>query len=1216
MNSATAPSPSTWPRRLRNGLVAVLVAIALFALLGFLILPTLAKSKLESVVTQELGRRATLGKLEFNPFTLRARLTDFALADRDPQRSFVRFAMLDLDLSIASIWKRAPVFDGVRLLRPQVDLTRNEDGSYSIQDLVERLAAQPEGPPARFSINNIEVDDGSVALDDRPHRRKIVVSTVGIGIPFLSSFPYDAKIHVTPRLDGAVDGARFGLTGSSTSPFEDAQEATLELNLDALPLARYVEYVSMPRGLKLRNGALTTRLKLVFAAQKGDARTVVLSGTARVDQLALARPDDSPLAGAKTIDVALARLDWLARSIVLDRIVVDSPDIDLHRETDGALEIERLLASASKPAGDQAKTSTPTAPRAGQPGGTAPRSSEWRYALGEARVTNGILHVTDDAVSPAFKATLTNVAMQGRQLASTGGPGSIDVSFDADDGAHFVGQGAADLGNASARGHFALTNLRAGRLQPYYGAEVRAEFRRGTLDFAGDFDVASGSGGSRITLANGSAAIVGLEAFIPGEHDAALRIERADVGGMGIDTAKKTVNIETVEWKQGSIRVLRAKDGTVNFERVTRPAKALETAERRVASKAAAGGAWDVRVHKVSLERIAADVEDRVPEPAVRLRIGDARISAENVGSAPGSKTSLDVAARILPSGRVRVAGTLVADPLNVDVRINATGIDLAPLRPYFEPRTNIVVTSGSLAAKGRMIVAATRSGTPSASYAGDVTIGDFGSLDRPTSQDLVRWKTLTLSGIDATSEPFKAALGAVAVDQFYARVIVNPDATLNLQQLLAPEAAAAQAASPAASTTVSGVTTKELPGRTSSKELPVSIGRIQLSNGEVQYSDFFVKPNYTAHLTDVSGSVSALSATQAGTVELAGRVEGTAPVDVRGTLNPFAEQLQLDLTAKAADIDLPPLTPYSVKYAGYGIQKGKLSLEVHYRIDDRKLAATNKLKLDQLTFGDRVDSPTATHLPVLLAVSLLKDRNGVINLDLPIAGTLDDPQFSVWGVLVQIFVNLITKAVTAPFALLGSLGGGGGEQLAYVEFAPGHAELSAPSQAKLTTLAKALNDRPALKIDATGRAIPSLDRDGLKHAMLDRAVRAQKEKALAASGTSAPARDTLTIDAAEYPKLLAEVYRAADLPDKPRNVLGIAKTIPPAEMEALLLKGYRVDDEALTALANRRAQIVKEWFAGAGAVAPERVFIVASKLSGDGITDKGSPTRVDFAIR
>jgi hypothetical protein len=632
-------------------------------------------------------------------------------------------------------------------------------------------------------------------------------------------------------------------------------------------------------------------------------------------------------------------------------------------------------------------------------------------------------------------------------------------------------------------------------------------------------------------------------------------------------------------------------------------------------SGAAGDESWTVTVRKATAERIAADFEDRSLQPVVRLRVADGRIALGDFTNAPHRKASLDAAVRVGARGRLRIRGTLAAEPLAGDLRIDANAIDLVPLRPYFESRTNIVLTSGSLGAKGRVAFTASRSGNAAASYKGDLTFADFGSLDRPTSQQLVRWKTLALTGIDATREPLDVAIGAIAINGLYARVILDTDATLNLTQLLAPESAAVQAETPRP-TTAGGVTTKTLPPPAAGSERPVSIGRISLIDSEVQYSDYFVKPNYTAHLTDVSGSVSALSAAQAGAVELAGRVEGSAPVELRGTVNPFAHELALDLTGKANDVDLPPLSPYSVKYAGYGIQKGKLALEVHYRIDDRKLAATNKLRLDQLTFGEHVESPTATKLPVLLAVSLLKDRDGVINLDLPIEGTLDDPQFSVWHVIVQIFVNLVTKAVTSPFALLSSIAGGGGEQLAYVEFTPGRADVSEASRKRLATLAKALTDRPALRIDAAGRAIGDVDREGMKHAMLDGAIRAQKAKALAEAGESAPPLESLTIDAVEYPKLLATVYRDANLPNKPRNMFGIAKTLPSAQMEALLLASYRVDDAALTTLANRRAETVKQWLTRDGAIAAGRVFVVAPKLTADGIKDGGPPTRVDFAIR
>ena len=1192
MNSKASPS-TKWSRRLRNGAVTVAVAIAVYALLGFLVFPLAVKPKLEAQLTQRLGRQATLGRLEFNPFTLRARASDFALTDRDPARPFVRFVRLDLDVSAASLRYLAPVFDEVRIVRPQVDLVRNADESYSIDDLL-RSEGSADAPTPQFSLNNIVVENGLISLDDRVHGRKLTVSSIGIGIPFLSSIVHDAKIHVTPSVDGLFDGARFMLAGDSTSPFAEAQEATLALDFDEVPLARYAEYASLPGGLKISDGALTTRLKLAFATERNVARTVSLSGTARIDKLAFVRKDGSPLLGARAVDVGLNKLDWLAQSVALDRVLIDAPQADVLRHADGTLELVSLAGGGAQ--------------------ATRPQARPWTFAVANLRVVDGTLQFADASVVPAFKATLSKIGVEGTRIASTGGPGELDVHVDTDVGASLDLHGQVDLMARTARGQFTSKALQIARLHPYYASAVNLEVRRGTLDVAGDFEAVAEKAGTAIRFKQGAASLADVEASLQRERDPLWRIARADLQGVVLDLPARRLTIDRVALAQASLGVVREANGTINFERLVRTAE-HESPKAGAPAVPATGGGWNVVVHAVEADRIAATLDDRAVQPPVKLRVSDARVRVREISTARGSKSSVEVAARIGTKGRLRLEGTVAADPLLADCRIDATGIDLVSLRPYYDGRTNVVVTSGAAAARGRLTLTP-RSGSTRVTYAGNVSIRDFDSLDRPTSQALMRWQSLSLTGVKAASEPFELAIDAIGMDRFYARVILHEDATLNLTRLLAPETAAKEAAASGPPRTVAGVSRKELAPPPERGDLPVTIGRIAVSNGELQYSDFFVKPNYTAHLTDVAGSVSALSSSQAGTLELTGRVEGTAPADLRGTLNPFARELQLDLIGKATDVDLPALTPYSMKYPGYGIQKGKLSLEVHYKIDDRKLAATNRLKLEQLTFGEHVDSPTATKLPVLLAVSLLKDRNGVIDLDLPIQGTLDDPQFSVWRVVVQIFVNLITKAVTAPFALLASIGGGGGEQLAYVEFAPGRAQLSPATVEKLGTLAKALNDRPALKLDAAGRAIPDVDREALKRAALERALRVEKQKLLAAEGESAPSLETLTIDAAEHAKLLEAAYRATDLPDKPRNVFGIAKKVPPEEMEAMLLASYTVDDNALAGLANRRAQAVKEWFAHEGAVAADRVFIVAPKLGSEGVKDPGAPTRVDFSIR
>jgi hypothetical protein len=288
--------------------------------------------------------------------------------------------------------------------------------------------------------------------------------------------------------------------------------------------------------------------------------------------------------------------------------------------------------------------------------------------------------------------------------------------------------------------------------------------------------------------------------------------------------------------------------------------------------------------------------------------------------------------------------------------------------------------------------------------------------------------------------------------------------------------------------------------------------------------------------------------------------------------------------------------------------------MDVKYKVEAQKLQASNHLFIDQLTFGDKVDSPTATKLPVLLAVSLLKNTRGEIDINLPISGSLDDPKFSVGGIIVQVIVNLLAKAVTAPFALLAAAFGGG-EELGYVEFAPGATTLGEAQVKRLDTLAKALNDRPGLKLDIIGRVEPQADAGGVRRAKYESKLRAVKVRQLTRGGESVDPTK-VTISDQERPALIAAVYSDEKIPDKPRNVIGIAKTIPAPEMEQLILKSLAATPDDLRALANARAAAVRDHLEHTGKVPRERLFLVEPNLTAGGIKDKGAPTRVDFSLK
>jgi len=340
--------------------------------------------------------------------------------------------------------------------------------------------------------------------------------------------------------------------------------------------------------------------------------------------------------------------------------------------------------------------------------------------------------------------------------------------------------------------------------------------------------------------------------------------------------------------------------------------------------------------------------------------------------------------------------------------------------------------------------------------------------------------------------------------------------------------------------------------------------------------------------------------------VSLQGQLDGNSPVDITGTINPLAPVAFLDVKGNAEGVELTHLSPYSDKYAGYPITSGRLTMDVHYMLDNGKLNADNHIFIEQLTFGDAVEGPGIKHLPVKLAVALLKNSQGQIDVHVPVSGSLDDPQFSVGSLVWHAFLNLITRAVTSPFRLIASaFGGGGGKQqdLGYVAFAPGSAVLDAAAQEKLAQIVKILQQKTSLKLQITGRVDPKFDEQGLRKVMVDQMI--QRE-----AGDDV---DIAKLSPDRYDKYLKKAYRHAKF-DKPRNLIGLTKSQPPDVMRKALEAHVPADADALRHLAERRADAVRGWLRGK--IDDKRLFVQAPRLDAKGIDDTGKTTRVDFGLQ
>lgn len=759
---------------------------------------------------------------------------------------------------------------------------------------------------------------------------------------------------------------------------------------------------------------------------------------------------------------------------------------------------------------------------------------------------------------------------------------------------------------------FDLTNVEA-----YAPVQLAARILSARLDTDLELVFGQSEGQPPDAVLSGTVALRQLElAEAGGEAKGAHRLLKLPALELALARADTTgaVAIDRIAVDSPEIAVRRDAQGRLDWMSLIKMEPAAQPAAEQAAAAQTAPAAPPASL-RLSIAELAVNkgrLQFKDEAAATPLDIAPFEFTAKGIDLAGTAPVDIAFEGTVNKRGKLRVEGSVAWAPLAADLRLDARDVDLVPLQGWVADRLNAVLTRGTASFKGEARVAGE---TPAITVRGAGRLASFNVLDKANAADLLRWRSLDVGGIDLVTEPLKVDIASVALSDFFARIILSPEGRLNLKDIVRSDAAAeATAAAPAqAPAAEPAATPAPAPLAENAQALPLSIGRITLQGGNVNFTDNFIKPNYRANLTELAGRIGPLKPGAPGDVEIRGSIDRTAPLEILGKADPFGSELSLDLAARAKGIDLPGFSPYSGKYLGYGIEKGKLSVDVKYRIEKGELKAENSIFLDQLTFGEKVDSPDALSIPLNLAVALLKNSRGEIDINLPISGTLNDPQFSLGGIIFKAFVNLIVKAVTAPFALLGSLFGGG-EELSMVDFAPGRAALAPEAEKRLQALAKALADRPALKLEVTGRADPAGDREGLKRAILERRVRAQKLAEAAKKGEAGGSLVEVRVTDEEYPKYLERAYKEEKFP-KPKNLIGFAKSLPVSEMEQLMLANIAAGDDEMRQLATRRAEAAKNWLVERGGIDAARIFVLAPKIEPEA-DGKKLGSRAEFSLR
>ena len=617
----------------------------------------------------------------------------------------------------------------------------------------------------------------------------------------------------------------------------------------------------------------------------------------------------------------------------------------------------------------------------------------------------------------------------------------------------------------------------------------------------------------------------------------------------------------------------------------------------------ATDASWTTKIKRIKLKAAKLKYEDLTLTKAAPLAVDKFDLTINDIDLKGIKPLNLELQALVNQHGRLKIHGSLAWAPLAINLTVGLDTVDLVSLQGWGGDKMTVLLTSGDISFDGKIKA----SGEPLKIHmSGDGKIANINMFDPEISEDLLRWKRLDISSLNFFNDPLRIDIKAISLDDFFAHMVILADGSLNLKHIVRQT----ESEKPPI-TSASTISFNTQPAK-SEKSTPAYIDKIILQQGNINFIDQFIKPNYRVHLTGLAGQIGPLHPGKPGKIDIHGKAAKTAPLKIRGTINPFSSELSLDLLAQAKNIDLPPFSPYAGKYIGYEIEKGKLSADVKYQIEKGVLIANNEIFLDQFTLGDKVDSENAMSLPLELAIKLLRNRHGEINIHLPLKGSINDPQFKLGDIIFNAFVNLITKAVTSPFALLGSILEGD-EQVYEVIFTPGLAEIDAYAAQRLQSLANILVDRPSLNLEIVGHADPTTDYEGLKLAELHDRVKTQKLAEQTKKGIASGSLADITLTTQEYSRYLGIIYRK-EKSAKIKNWIDLVKNLPDVEKEKFILSNIHISDNDLAALAERRAIAARNWLVEKGQISDERIFVVGMPEPEESESKKGN--RVEFLLK
>ncbi len=1206
--------------------LGIVVGLLILGSATLLALPNLVRHFGGNWLKENTGRTLTLGDLSLNVLTWKLVVEDFALSEPNSDERFAGLERLEIQVSPKSIFEKALIVNKFDLVAPYAQVFREGDtfsfsdfaGSEKPEDAPPEEASAP-AEPFLFSLNNLRIVNGEALYVERKEgaeAQRHTLKRLNLAVPFIGNVPYLLDQYVTPALSLVLNDALIRGEGQ-LKLFTEAVEASVDLLLSDVDIPFYLKLVPAPLPVQVRSGKLGSDLQLVYRATEEKAPELEVGGKVRLSEIDIAEPSGADLLKLPLVNVDLATSRVLENQVLLDGVYIYSPVINLDRNQSGELNFARLAQPA--PSSEPAKTVEPE-PKPAEAKSAAEKPAPFLATLKTLLVKNGRLAFRDAVPEGGFQRDISGLDLTVRDFSTAPESRAVyDLSLQTDREERLKVDGALVLEPLAVATTVDLSGLSLKEYHPYLSLFLNYPLA-GTAAARAGLDFREGV----LKVANAALDVQNLQ--VPFGGDEELKLARLKVDGVQFDDARRQLEIGRVELAEGAVVLSMDRDRRVsplNLLRETEPPPQKLEQMPVAAALTEAKPPLSYRVGEIAAQGLRIAFTDQRPKKPVRHVLSGLELSIKNLAGPDAVTSPFSLKSGYGKSGKLDLSGDVVAATGKLNLRSRLKGIALTDFVPYFPDSVRMILADGQLNTDLKVKLDPKKAGLTGA-FSGNLGIRNFYGLDGELREELLRWGSLQIDDIAGDIQPFALHIGGIALSDYTARIVIDEKGFLNLKGIVAadePKTATGENEGSEPAAPVKAVATiAPAPPETAPAEPgpEITIDAITLQGGTVSFTDRQMQPDFSTTMYQLGGKIGQITTSGAAPaeVDLRGHLENHSPLQISGQINPLGQELYADIKLSFKDIELSPATPYAGTYLGYTVEKGKLTLELEYKISEKTLQAQNRVLIDQFTFGDEVESEQAVNLPVKLAVALLKDRNGAIKLDIPVSGRTDDPEFSVWSVVLTVLKNLMIKAATSPLSLLQSAFGGGGEDITAAIFPFGSSELLPAEQQKLDTLAAMLKDRPALRLDLVGFVDAEKDPEGYRKELLEQRLRKAKFLELVDEKENLPGQTEANVEILpeERERYMEEVYDQADFP-KPRNVLGLNKSLPAEEMEKLILANTEVGPRQLKALAQARMAAVVNHLTGPGGLQTDRLFQTRPDIDKKPKEKDATGNRVEFDV-